>query len=174
MAHDLLSNGIVPACVTVHQASRLQETPSLKAVLREQFTSSRRCDTAGRNPSGTSRRPWSCWQHLPGAPGCSTLYSLLSTLYSLLTHSPQALKALPSSLPCKAEIRSERLLEFDLRPFNTLRADLRRRSAVTACQSQVRSTHYADPWRICAVDSMAKVTHPPTTKQTFGGGRSAT
>ena len=25
MAHDLLSNGIVPACVTVHQASRLQD-----------------------------------------------------------------------------------------------------------------------------------------------------
>ena len=46
---------------------------------------------------------------------------------------------------CKAEIRSERLLEFDLRPFNILRADLRRRSVVTACQSQAAVTaHFAE------------------------------
>ncbi|CAE6959877.1 Art7 [Symbiodinium sp. CCMP2592] len=62
MAHDLLSNGIVPACVTVHQALRNCGAKSIR-------------------------------------------------------HLPKTVELLAAP----AEIRSERLLEFDLRPFNTLR-----------------------------------------------------
>ncbi|CAE7292539.1 Art7 [Symbiodinium natans] len=62
MAHDLLSNGIVPACVTVHQALRKRGVTSIR-------------------------------------------------------HLPKTVELLAAP----AEIRSERLLDFDLRPFNTLR-----------------------------------------------------